>query len=92
MSEVTLPFTIAIAVLGIGAAIGRFWMDRVGSRFVATVAGVCYGLGVLLAGFSDGNLFLLYLTYGVIDVWRNWRPGHGARLYRPCGDARQVVS
>ncbi|HEX8036339.1 MAG TPA: OFA family MFS transporter, partial [Ktedonobacterales bacterium] len=66
VTQITLTFTIAIAVLGIGAAIGGFWMDRVGPRFVATVAGVCYGLGVLLAGFSDGNLFILYLTYGVI--------------------------
>ena len=65
-TEVTLTFTIAIAVLGIGAAIGGFWMDRVGPRFVATVAGVCYGLGVLLAGFSGGNLPILYATYGVL--------------------------
>ena len=28
-TEVTLTFTIAIAVLGIGAAIGGFWLDRV---------------------------------------------------------------
>ncbi len=65
-TEVTLTFTIAIAVLGIGAAIGGFWMDRVGPRFVATVAGVCYGLGVFLAGFSGGNLPILYLSYGVL--------------------------
>lgn len=65
-TEVTLTFTIAIAVLGIGAAIGGFWMDRVGPRFVATVAGVCYGLGVLLAGFSGSNLPILYATYGVL--------------------------
>ena len=66
VTEVTLTFTIAIAVLGIGAAIGGFWMDRVGPRVVATVAGVCYGLGVLLAGFSGDSLPLLYATYGVL--------------------------
>ena len=65
-TEVTLTFTIAIAVLGIGAAIGGFWMDRVGPRFVATVAGVCYGIGVLLAGFSGDSLPILYATYGVL--------------------------
>ncbi|HEX8035279.1 MAG TPA: MFS transporter, partial [Ktedonobacterales bacterium] len=65
-TQVTLTFTIAIAVLGIGAAIGGFWMDHVGPRYVATVAGVCYGVGVLLAGFSDGNLLILYLSYGVL--------------------------
>lgn len=65
-TEVTLTFTIAIAVLGIGAAAGGFWMDRVGPRLVATVAGVCFGLGVFLAGFSGDSLPILYLTYGVI--------------------------
>src|SRR5579859_4027430 len=66
VTEVTLTFTIAIAVLGIGAAIGGFWMDRVGPRLVATIAGVCFGLGVLLAGFSGDSLPILYATYGVI--------------------------
>jgi OFA family oxalate/formate antiporter-like MFS transporter len=65
-TEVTLTFTIAIAVLGIGAAIGGFWMDRVGPRIVGTTAAFCYGLGVFLAGFTGDQLWLLYLTYGVI--------------------------
>lgn len=63
---VTLTFTIAIAVLGVGAAIGGFWLDRVGPRIVGTTAAVCYGLGVLLAGFSVHSLPLMYLSYGVI--------------------------
>src|SRR5579859_5750029 len=66
VTEVTLTFTIAIAVLGIGAAIGGFWMDRVGPRVVATVAGVCFGVGVLLAGFSGDSLPILYASYGVL--------------------------
>ncbi len=65
-TQVTLTFTIAIAVLGIGAAIGGFWLDRVGPRVVATAAAFCYGLGVFLAGFSGDSLILLYLTYGVL--------------------------
>lgn len=64
-TDVTLTFTIAIFMLGIGATIGGFLMDRYGPRFVGTLAGVCYGLGVLCAGFSGDSLFLLYLTYGI---------------------------
>src|SRR5260370_14164052 len=63
---VTLTFTIAIAVLGVGAAIGGFWLDRVGPRVVATAAAFCYGLGVFLAGFSVDSLPLMYLSYGVL--------------------------
>lgn len=66
VTEVSLTFTLAIFFLGIGSTIGGFWMDRVGPRVVATAAGVCYGLGVLLAGFSGDNLNLLYFTYGVL--------------------------
>lgn len=65
-TQVTLTFTIAIFFLGIGSTIGGFWMDRVGPRMVATAAGVCYGVGVLLAGFSGDNLPILYVTYGVL--------------------------
>lgn len=64
-TQVTLTFTIAIFMLGIGATIGGFLMDRYGPRFVGTLAGVCYGLGVLCAGFSGDNLYILYLTYGI---------------------------
>ena len=37
-----------------------------GPRRVGITAGVLYGAGTFLAGFTDGNLPLLYLTYGVI--------------------------
>ncbi|WP_052888462.1 OFA family MFS transporter [Thermogemmatispora carboxidivorans] len=65
-TQATLPFTIAILVLGIAAAIGGFWMDRVGPRIVGTTAAVCYGLGVFLAGFTGNQLALLCLAYGVL--------------------------
>src|SRR5690348_15198177 len=65
-TQVTLTFTIAIFMLGVGATIGGFLLDRYGPRVIGTAAGVCYGLGVLLAGFTGDNLTLLYATYGVL--------------------------
>jgi MFS transporter, OFA family, oxalate/formate antiporter len=65
LDDVTLTFSISIFCLGIGSTIGGFWLDKVGPRVVGTAAGVCYGIGVLLAGFAT-NLPLLYLTYGVL--------------------------
>src|SRR5918911_5522586 len=64
--QVTLTFTLAIFFLGIGATIGGFLLDRVGPRLMGTVAGFVYGIGVIGASFGTRNLFLLYLTYGVI--------------------------
>lgn len=65
-TQVTLTFTIAIFMLGVGATIGGFLLDRYGPRVIGTAAGICYGLGVLLAGFTGDNLYLLYGTYGVL--------------------------
>jgi OFA family oxalate/formate antiporter-like MFS transporter len=66
ISEVTLTFTIAIFVLGLAAFGGGLWMRRTGPRTVALTAGVLYGLGVFLASFTDGRLWWLYGSYGVI--------------------------
>src|ERR1700683_4199721 len=41
-------------------------MNRKGPRIVAITAGILYGTGVFLAGFSANKLWWLYLTYGVM--------------------------
>src|SRR3954470_22922030 len=66
ISEVTRTFELAILVLGFASFIGGLWMRRVGPRPVVIVAGVCYGLGTILAGQSGGSTTWLYLTYGVL--------------------------
>jgi MFS transporter, OFA family, oxalate/formate antiporter len=65
-TQVTLTFTIALFVLGIAAFGGGLWVDRRGPRVVGISAGILYGAGVFLAGFSHGNLGLLYASYGVL--------------------------
>src|SRR2546426_5079250 len=50
ISQVTLAFEIAILMLGFASFVGGLWMKRVGPRRVALLAGICYGLGVMLAG------------------------------------------
>lgn len=66
ISEVTLTFTISIAVLGVAAFFGGMWLKRSKPRTVAVVGGFLYGSGVILASFSDKGLWWLYVTYGVI--------------------------
>ena len=68
LTQVSLNFTIALAALGVGTVIGGLWLDRVGPRTVATVAGVLYGLGYIVAstGVAHGSLGVLYLGYGVL--------------------------
>ena len=68
LTQVSLTFTIAVAVLGIGTVIGGVWQDRVGPRVVASAAGVLYGLGYLFAAWSvsHGSLAGLYAGYGVL--------------------------
>jgi len=64
--QVTLTFTICIFVLGFAAFFGGLWNVRSGPRVVAITGGLLYGIGTMLASFTDGRLWWLYLTYGVI--------------------------
>jgi OFA family oxalate/formate antiporter-like MFS transporter len=64
--QVTLAFELAILTLGFASFAGGLWMKRVGPRRVALVAGICYGLGTILAGQAHGRIGALYLAYGVL--------------------------
>ena len=64
--QVTLTFTIAIFVLGFAAFAGGLWMRRSGPRMVAIAAGTFYGVGVFLASLTNGRLWWLYLSYGLL--------------------------
>jgi len=68
LQEVSATFSLAIFFLGIGTVIGGAWQDRVGPRVVASVAGLLYGLGYLLAGYgvSAHSLSLVYAGYGLL--------------------------
>lgn len=61
-------FSVAIAMLGVSAAIGGPWVERAGPRKSMTVAGACWVLGFLVAalGVSTGQLWLVYVGYGGI--------------------------
>jgi len=67
-TQVQLNFTLAILFLGVGTIIGGLWQDRKGPRVVASVAGLVYGIGYLLAAVFTTNHSLngLYLAYGVL--------------------------
>lgn len=63
-----VTFMICIGVIGCAAAFGGALVDKKGPRFVATIGGILFGIGTLLAGLADqvGSLFLLYLGFGLI--------------------------
>jgi len=66
ISQVTLTFELAILMLGFASFAGGLWMRKTGPRPVAIAGGVCYGLGTILAGQSGGDIWRLYLSYGVL--------------------------
>ncbi|GHO45414.1 OFA family MFS transporter [Ktedonospora formicarum] len=65
-AQANLTFSITLLALGITAGFGGYFNSRFGPRTIATVGGLLYGLGVILAGFSSTSIYLLYLTYGII--------------------------
>jgi OFA family oxalate/formate antiporter-like MFS transporter len=69
LTQVSLNFTLAIVFLGVGTVIGGLWQDRVGPRRVATIAGILYGAGYMVASLASNQHSLtgLYLGYGVLS-------------------------
>jgi OFA family oxalate/formate antiporter-like MFS transporter len=67
-TETQVTFMICIGMIGIAAAFGGALVDKKGPRFVATLGGILFGVGTLLAGLADqlGNIYLLYLGFGLI--------------------------
>jgi OFA family oxalate/formate antiporter-like MFS transporter len=62
----TSPSVSVLLALGVTAGFGGYLNNRFGPRVMATVGGILYGLGVLLAAFAAPNIFILYLTFGII--------------------------
>jgi MFS family permease len=68
LKEVGYIFSIAIAFLGLSAALFGAWLEKAGPRRAMFYAAVCFGLGFIIASFgaSSHQLWLIYLGYGVI--------------------------
>jgi MFS family permease len=61
-------FSVAIAVLGLSAALFGAWLEKAGPRRAMFYAAVCFGLGFIIASFGvrSHQLWLVYLGYGVV--------------------------
>src|ERR1700753_2435427 len=68
LKEVGYIFSIAIAVLGLSAALFGAWLERVGPRRAMFYAALCFGLGFGIASFgaAEHSIALIYLGYGVV--------------------------
>lgn len=67
LSSVVWIFSVAIVCLGLAAAFGGKWLEKVGPRYVGVVAATLWGGGFLIGsvGISTHQLWLVYLGYGV---------------------------
>ncbi|MDT4292248.1 OFA family MFS transporter [Methylomonas sp. MO1] len=61
-------FSLAIVFLGLSAAFGGKWLEKVGPRLTMFVAACCFGGGFLISalGVHLHEIWLIYLGYGVI--------------------------
>jgi MFS family permease len=68
LTPIGIIFSIAIVMLGLSAALGGRWVERAGPRKTMFVAGVCWSLGFVVSalGVAAGQLWLVYLGYGVL--------------------------
>lgn len=67
-TAIGVVFSIAIVMLGISAAVGGTWVERNGPRKAMFVSASFWAVGFLVgaAGIATGQLWLLFLGYGVI--------------------------
>jgi OFA family oxalate/formate antiporter-like MFS transporter len=93
---VQYTFMILMGIIGLAAAFGGTLVDKKGPRFVATIGGILFGIGTLVAGYADqiGSITLLYIGFGVIAALGN---GFGyvtpiATLIRWFPDKRGLVT
>ena len=68
LKEIGYIFSIAIAFLGISAALFGAWLEKAGPRRAMFYAAICFGAGFFIAslGASTHQLALIYLGYGVV--------------------------
>lgn len=60
-------FATSIAVFAVTVIFAGKVQDRKGPRTVATLGGLVYGAGYLMASFSTDSLAMMYLSYGVVS-------------------------
>jgi MFS family permease len=67
-TSIAVIFSLAIVMLGLSAAFGGKWMERNGPRKAMALSATCWVSGFLVAslGVSLGQLWIVYLGYGVI--------------------------
>lgn len=67
-TAVAWVFSIAIVFLGLAAAFGGRWVERNGPRRAMLLSAIFWSLGFFVGalGISTGQLWLLYLGYGVL--------------------------
>jgi MFS family permease len=68
LTDVGWTFSIAIAILGLSAAVFGRWVERAGPRKSMFVAALCFGSGFIVSaiGIHLHQLVILYLGYGVL--------------------------
>ncbi len=68
LTSVGIIFSIAIVMLGLSAAVLGTWVERNGPRKAMFTAACCWTAGFLIgaAGIASGQLWLVYLGYGVV--------------------------
>jgi len=68
LTAVGIVFSIAIVMLGLSAAFGGTWVERGGPRRAMALSALCWSTGFVVSavGVAVGQLWLVYLGYGVI--------------------------
>ena len=94
--QTSATFMICIGVIGLAVVFGGILVDQKGPKLVATLGGILFGIGTIIAGIGIQmeNIWILYLGYGLLGGLGN---GFGyvtpiATLIRWFPDKRGLVT
>jgi OFA family oxalate/formate antiporter-like MFS transporter len=60
-------FAASLAVFAVTVIFAGKVQDKRGPRMVATIGGLVYGAGYVIASLSTDNIFMMYMSYGVVS-------------------------
>ncbi|MDR5658515.1 OFA family MFS transporter [Serpentinicella sp. ANB-PHB4] len=64
-SEVSLAFTLSLALIPISMIIFGKFQDKKGPQIVTLIGSIVFGIGLILTGYTN-SVLMLYITYGVL--------------------------
>lgn len=67
VSDLSVNFTLTMCFFCIGGIVSGFLIKKTGPKLLIVISGILAGSGFILTSSNNGNLLMLYISYGIIS-------------------------